>query len=60
MELFVKEKVVDVPEKQTLLSKLQGMDAEIAILAKMNSDLVANARLRRKTKKQLPTDARYL
>ena len=36
------------------------MDAEIAILAKMNSDLVANARLRRKTKKQLPIEAWYL
>ena len=60
MEVFIKEKVIDVPKKQTLLSKLQGMDAEIAILSKSNSDLVANARLTRRTKKQLPTEAQYL
>ena len=56
----MKEKVVDAPEKQTLLSKLQEINAENAILAKSNSDLVVNARLRRKTKKQLPMVARYL
>jgi hypothetical protein len=50
-----------VPAKQTLLNKIQALDAENAILLKTNAELVANAYSRTKrTNKQLPIEARYL
>jgi hypothetical protein len=63
LKFFIKENVKDVPEKQILLDKLQGQNienAKNAMLLKTNFEFIVNARSTRRTKKQLPTEARYL
>ena len=61
MEMFIKETVKEGPKRKTLIDKMQALDAQNAMLLKDNAQLVANTRSRTKrTKKQLPTEARYL